>query len=64
MFTIRCWPCPPLRAVNWTEIAVLVSPLVPDMNSAFLQPVHVGIATQKPNQLAEDTFGKELFGGK
>ena len=47
-------PAAPLVAVDGPEVAVLVGPLVPDADAAVLQPLHVGVAAQEPQQLGED----------
>jgi hypothetical protein len=41
-------PVAPLIAVHRPQLAVLVGPLVPDADAAFLQPFHVGVAAQEP----------------
>ena len=56
-------PRAPLVAVDRTEVAVGVGPLVPDGDAAVLQPLHVGVAAHEPQQLAEDRPGVHLLGG-
>ena len=56
-------PGAPLVAVDRPEVAVLVGPLVPDRDAAVLQPLHVGVAAQEPQQLGEDRPGVDLLGG-
>src|SRR3954468_19775303 len=46
-------PAPPLRAVNRPEVAVFVGPLVPNLDAAFLQPPHVRVATEEPEQFTD-----------
>ena len=41
-------------AVDRAEVAEVVGPLVPDRDAALLQPAHVGVAAQEPQQLADD----------
>ncbi len=56
-------PGAPLVAVDRPEVAVVVGPLVPDRDAAVLQPLHVGVAAQEPQQLGEDRAGVHLLGG-
>lgn len=46
-------PSTPLLAVDWSEVAVLVGPLVPDRDSTLLEPPDVGVTTKEPEQLPE-----------
>lgn len=55
-------PRPPLVAIDRTEVAVLVGPLVPDAHAVVLKPAHVGVATQKPQQLVDDGLQVEFLG--
>src|SRR4051812_36077527 len=41
---------------------MLVGPLVPDRYAALLQPFHVGVAAQEPEQLVDDGFEMQLLG--
>ena len=41
-------PVAPLRAIDGTEVAVFIRPLVPNPHAVFLQIVNVGVAFQKP----------------
>jgi hypothetical protein len=50
--------------INWTKLAILVGPLVPDANTMVLQVLYVGVALKKPQQLVDDTFKVELLGGE
>src|SRR2546427_9825659 len=54
----------PLVAVHRAELAVLVGPLVPDRHAALLQPAHVGVAAQEPQQLVDDRLQVQLLGGE
>src|SRR6185369_7551840 len=55
-------PVAPLLAVDRTEIAALVGPLIPDSNVALFQPLDVGVAPQKPQQFDDDRAQVELLG--
>ena len=57
-------PVGPLRAIDSTEIAVLVRPFVPDGHAVIIEPFDVRVAAQKPEQLVENGFGVDLFGGE
>ena len=59
---VRGRPGAPLVAVDRTEVAVLVGPLVPDRDAAVLEPLDVGVAAQEPQQLGEDRAGVHLLG--
>ena len=62
--TIIIGPRTPLVTINWTKLAILVGPLVPDANAMVLQIFYVGVALKKPQQLVDDTFKVELLGGE
>ena len=64
MTAVRRLPVAPLLAVDGAEIAVLVGPFVPDAHLAVLQPAHVGVAAQEPQQLDDDRSQVELLGGQ
>src|ERR1041384_1706295 len=55
-------PPPPLLAVDRTELAVLVGPLVPDRHAVLLQVAHVRVALQEPQQLVDDRLHVQLLG--
>src|SRR5690606_16054127 len=57
-------PASPLAAIDWPEIAVFVGPLVPDLHPPLLQPAHIGVPAQEPEQLINDGADMELFGGE
>ena len=61
---LRRSPMAPLVAVHRAELAVLVGPLVPDRHAALLQPAHVGVAAQEPQQLVDDRLQVQLLGGE
>src|SRR5699024_4757490 len=50
-------------AVDGAEVAVLVGPLVPDAHPALLQPAHIGVPAQEPQQLEDDRAGVHPLGG-
>src|SRR3989442_11067802 len=54
-------PVAPLVAVDRAELAALVGPFVPDRDAALLEPFHVGVAAQEPEQLVDDGFEVQLF---
>ena len=56
-------PRPPLHAIDRTEIACVRGPFVPDGDAAFLQPAHVRVAAQEPQQLVDHRLGVHLLGG-
>src|SRR5690606_8251571 len=51
---VRGGPRAPLVAVDGAELAVLGSPLVPDVHAALLQRARVVLAAQEPQQLLDD----------
>lgn len=55
-------PRSPLVAVNGTEIAIFIGPLVPDRYLVFFQPSDVRIATQEPQQFDNDRPQVQFFG--
>ena len=59
----RSGPRAPLVAVDRSEVAVGVGPLVPDRDPPVLQPLHVGVTAQEPQQLGEHRPGVHLLGG-
>ena len=50
-------------SVDRTEIAVLISPLVPDGHVVVVQVADIGIALQKPQQLVNDGAQMQFLGG-
>lgn len=62
--TIFGWPSCPLFAVDWAEITILCRPLIPDADSVFLKPIHIGVATEHPDQLIGNAFEVKLLGGE
>src|SRR3546814_394786 len=57
------WPTAPLHAIYRAQVAAFVGPFVPDAYASFLQPAHVRIAAQKPQQFNKNAFGVQFFGG-
>src|ERR1700733_11156862 len=59
------WPLPgaPLLTVDRAEITVFIGPFVPDGNAMRLEIGDVGVAPQKPDQLANDRLKVQLFSG-
>ena len=47
-------PGAPLIAVNGTQVAVFVGPLVPDRHTIFVERMNVRITFQKPEQFADN----------
>ena len=47
-------PCAPLLAVDRPQLAALIGPLIPDGDALIVQPGDVGVAPEKPEQLADD----------
>lgn len=56
-------PASPLLAVYRSQVAVLISPFVPDAHAILLQVGGIGIAPEEPQQLVDDAFKMQLFGG-
>src|SRR5690606_534537 len=55
-------PGAPLYAIYRPEVAVFICPFVPDTYSAFLQPFHIGLTAQEPQELDNDGTQVKLFG--
>ena len=49
-------------AIGRAEFALRVCPLVPDADAVFVQPVHIGVAAQEPEQFVDHRFHVHLFG--
>ena len=60
---VGAFPGDPLFAVDGAEVAVFVGPFVPDAHAVFLQIAHIGVAFEEPEQLVDDAFQVQLFGG-
>ncbi len=62
---VRGGPRAPLLAVDRAEVAGLgVGPLVPDRDAARLQPAHIGVSAQEPDQLGHHRLPVHLLGGE
>ena len=59
----RGGPATPLDAVDGAEFTVLVGPLVPDGDAVFVQPRHVGVAAQEPQEFIDYRLEVDLLGG-
>ena len=57
-------PPDPLLAIDWAKVAIIVGPLVPDGDTVLIQPLDVGVALEKPQQLVDDGFCEDLLGGQ
>ena len=51
-------------AIDRSEFAIGIGPLVPDTHSMLLQIAYVGIAAQEPEQFVDDALQMEFFGGQ
>ena len=60
---VRRRPAAPLHAIHRAQVAVGAGPFVPDGAATLLQPLHVGVAAQKPQQLHDDGAQVHLLGG-
>jgi hypothetical protein len=58
---IRSFPITPLRAVNAAQISVRVRPFVPDRHAVVVEPFHIRVAAQKPEQFVNDGLGVDLL---
>ena len=59
---VRRGPRAPLRAVDRTEVAVRVGPLVPDPNAVIVEIFDVGIAGEEPEQFVDDRLEMQFLG--
>src|SRR3546814_4078633 len=59
----RGGPATPLDAVDGAEFTVLVGPLVPDGDAVLVQPRHVGVAAQEPQEFVDYRLEVDLLGG-
>ena len=63
MRAVGLGPAAPLHAVDRAQVAgFLVGPFVPDGAAALLQPFHIAVAAQKPQQLKDDGLQVHLLG--
>ena len=56
-------PAAPLHAVHGAKAAVRARPFVPDGAAALLQPFHIAVAAQEPQQFIDDGFEVHFLGG-
>lgn len=56
-------PTAPLMTIDRSEIAVCICPFIPDPYAVLLKVGYVRIPFQKPEQLMDDGFDMEFFGG-
>mgnify|MGYP006197158293 CR=1 FL=1 len=49
-------------AVNRPQLAIFISPLIPDADAVFLEVLDIGITLQKPQQLMDDRAQVQLLG--
>ena len=56
-------PRTPLHAVHRAQIAVLISPLIPNGHAALLQPAHIRRTAQEPQQLNSNRLEVHTLGG-
>jgi len=61
--TVGPGPAAPLHAIHRPQTAVGARPFVPDGAAALLQPFHIVVTAQKPQQLDDDGFEEHFFGG-
>ena len=54
-------PAAPLRSIDWAEIAVGISPFIPDGDIVFVEIADIGIAFEEPEQLVDDRSEMELL---
>ena len=57
-------PRSPLMSIDRTQLAVLVSPFVPNTHTVFLQILHVRIALKEPQQFIYNRFQMQFLGGQ
>ncbi len=55
-------PIVPLRPIDPAQISVRPGPFVPDGHAPLLQPPHIGLPTQEPQQLVDDGLQVDLLG--
>lgn len=51
-----------MLAVNRSEVAVFISPLIPDRDAVIVEILDIGIAVQEPKQLVNDRAQVKLLG--
>jgi hypothetical protein len=61
---VRGAPGAPLPTIHGPELAVGISPFIPDGHAVFAQVAHVGVATQEPQQLVHHGPDVHLLRGQ
>ena len=61
--TGRGGPRPPLHSVDGSEFTCGRGPFVPDCHAVLLEPAHVGVAAQEPQQFVDHRLGVDFLGG-
>src|SRR5579863_3174847 len=61
---VRALPGAPLFAVDGTEFAIGVRPLVPDADAILLQITDVSIAVKEPDEFVDDRLQMQPLGGE
>ena len=54
----------PLRTIQRTQVTFFGRPLIPNTDPIFAQPLSIGVAAQKPDQLVDDAFKMHPLGGQ
>ena len=62
--TVVVGPGAPLEAIDVSEVAILVGPLILYSHTVFLQIFHIGVAIEKPQQLVDNRLEVQFLGGK
>ena len=60
--TVAGWPAPPLGAVQRAQVALFGRPLIPNRHAVFAQPLGIGVAIQKPDQLVHHATKMDFLG--
>ena len=64
MASLIVGPRAPLIAVDMAQVAILISPLVPNAHTVILQIAHIGIALEKPKEFVDYRLQMHLLGGE
>ena len=56
------FPGPPLLSIDRAEIAVLIGPLVPDVDAVVGEKLDVGVALQEPEKFVDNPFQEHFLG--
>ena len=57
-------PVAPLRAIDAAQITIAVGQFIPDRHAVLVEILGIGVAAQEPEQLVDDRFEVEFFGGQ